>query len=104
MANNMRVRAQMKGGVTEVKTLINHPMETGLRKDSKTKQIIPAHFIQEVTCEHNGKNVMTALWGTAISKNPYLKFKFKGGSAGEVLKISWVDNQGKSDSVEAKIK
>ncbi len=104
MANNMRVRAQNKGGVTEVKTLINHPMETGLRKDSKTKEIIPAHFIQEVTCEHNGKNVITALWGTAISKNPYLKFKFKGGSAGDVLKISWVDNQGKSDSVEAKIK
>lgn len=100
----MRVRAQNKGGVTEVKTLINHPMETGLRKDSKTKEIIPAHFIQEVTCEHNGKNVITALWGTAISKNPYLKFKFKGGSAGDVLKISWVDNQGKSDSVEAKIK
>ena len=104
MANNMRVRAQNKGGVTEVKTLINHPMETGLRKDSKTKEIIPAHFIQEVTCEHNVKNVITALWGTAISKNPYLKFKFKGGSAGDVLKISWVDNQGKSDSVEAKIK
>lgn len=104
MANNMRVRARNKGGVTEVKTLINHPMETGLRKDSKTKKIIPAHFIQEVTCEHNGKNVITALWGTAISKNPYLKFKFKGGSAGDVLKISWVDNQGKSDSVEAKIK
>lgn len=104
MANNMRVRAQNKGGVTEVKTLINHPMETGLRKDSKTKETVPAHFIQEVTCEHNGKNVITALWGTAISKNPYLKFKFKGGSAGDVLKISWVDNQGKSDSVEAKIK
>ena len=104
MANNMRVRARIKGGVTEVKTLINHPMETGLRKDSKTKKIIPAHFIQEVTCEHNGNNVMTALWGTAVSKNPYLKFKFKGGSAGDVLKISWVDNLGKSDSVEAKIK
>lgn len=100
----MRIRAKIKGGVTEVKTLINHPMETGMRKDSKTKKIVPANFIQEVNCEHNGKNVLTAHWGTAISKNPYLKFKFKGGSAGDVLKISWVDNQGKSDSVEAKIK
>lgn len=100
----MRVRAKIKGDVTEVKTLINHPMETGLRKDSKTKKVIPAEFIQEVTCEHNGKNVLTALWGTAISKNPYLKFKFKGGSSGDILKISWVDNQGKSDSIEAKIK
>ena len=47
---------------------------------------------------------MTTHWGTAVSKNPYLSFKFKGAKAGDTLKISWVDNLGKSDSVEAKIK
>jgi sulfur-oxidizing protein SoxZ len=104
MANSIKVRAKAKGGETVVKTLISHPMETGLRKDKKTGKKIPAHFIQEVTCEHNGNNVLTALWGTAVSKNPYLSFKFKGANAGDSLKISWVDNQGKSDSVEAKIK
>ena len=104
MAKSIKVRAKVKGGETVVKTLISHPMETGLRKDKKTGKKIPAHFIQEVTCEHGGNNVMTALWGTAVSKNPYLSFKFKGANAGDTLKISWVDNQGKSDSVEAKIK
>ncbi len=104
MAKSIKVRAKVKGGVTVVKTLVSHPMETGLRKDKKTGKKIPAHFIQEVTCEHNGKNVLTALWGTAVSKNPYLSFKFKGANAGDTLKVSWVDNQGKSDSVEAKIK
>jgi len=106
MANSIKVRAKVKGGETVVKTLISHPMETGLRKDKKTGKKIPAHFIQEVTCEHNGKAVLTAtaLWGTAVSKNPYLSFKFKGANAGDSLKISWVDNQGKSDSTEAKIK
>lgn len=104
MANSIKVRAKVKGGETVVKTLISHPMETGLRKDKKTGKKIPAHFIQEVTCEHKGNNVLTALWGTAVSKNPYLSFKFKGANAGDSLKISWVDNQGKSDSVEAKIK
>ena len=104
MANSIKVRANLKDGVTVVKTLISHSMETGLRTDKKTGKKIPAHFIQEVTCEHNGANVLTALWGTAVSKNPYLSFKFEGANAGDTLKVSWVDNQGKSDSVEAKIK
>lgn len=104
MAKSIKVRAKVKGGVTVVKTLISHPMETGLRKNKKTGQKIPAEFIQEVTCEHNGNNVLNAHWGTAISKNPYLSFKFKGAKSGDTLKVSWVDNKGKSDSVEAKIK
>jgi sulfur-oxidizing protein SoxZ len=78
-------------------------MDTGLVKDKKTGKPIPAHFIQEVTCEHNGNNVLTALWGAAISKNPYLSFKFKGAKAGDTLKLSWVDNKGESDSTETKI-
>jgi sulfur-oxidizing protein SoxZ len=100
---SIKIRATEKGGSTTVKALMSHPMETGLRKDKKTGDKIPAHFIQEVNCEHNGKNVLTALWGPAISKNPYLSFKFKGGANGDSIKISWVDNMGKSESEEAKI-
>ena len=100
---SIKIRAKVDGGVTTVKALISHPMDTGLVKDKKTGKLIPAHFIQEVTCEHNGKNVLTALWGPAISKNPYLSFKFKGAKAGDSLKLSWVDNKGESDSTETKI-
>jgi sulfur-oxidizing protein SoxZ len=46
---------------------------------------------------------MTALWGPAVAKDPYLKFSFKGGKKGDPLKISWVDNLGKNDSTEATI-
>jgi sulfur-oxidizing protein SoxZ len=102
MANSIKVRATAKDGVVTVKTLISHPMETGLRKDSKTGKLIPAHFIQEVLAEQNGTNVMTAYWGGAISKNPYLSFKFKG-AAGDTVKISWSDNTGQSDSTEVKV-
>ena len=99
----IKIRAKAKGGVTTVKSLMNHPMETGQRKDKKGEKI-PAHFIQEVIAEHDGKTVMTAHWGPAVSKNPYISFKFAGGAKGDKLKISWVDNTGKSDSVEAAIK
>jgi sulfur-oxidizing protein SoxZ len=101
---SIKIRAKASDGVTTVKTLMSHPMETGLRKDSKTGEKIPAHHITEVTAEHNGKTVMTANWGGAISKNPYLSFKFSGASAGDMIKISWVDNMGKGDSAEAEIK
>ena len=100
---SIKIRAKAKGGVTTVKSLMSHPMETGLRKDKAGKKI-PAHNITEVTAEHNGNVVMTANWGTGISKNPYLSFKFKGGAAGDKIKISWVDNKGESDSAEAAIK
>jgi len=104
MSKSIKIRAKAKGGVTVVKALISHPMETGVRKNKKTGKKYPAHFIQEITCTHNGENVLTAVWGTAISKNPYLSFKFSGAKAGDTLKMSWVDNKGESDSVEAKIK
>lgn len=103
MAKSIKMRAKLDGDVTTVKALISHPMETGQRKDKKTGKVIPAHFIQEVTCEHGGNKVLTSLWGPAVSKNPYLSFRFKGANKGDSVKLSWVDNQGGSDSLEAKI-
>jgi len=104
MAKGIKIRAQAKKGVTTVKALMSHPMHTGLRKNKKTGKKIPAHFIQEVKCEHNGNTMITALWGPAISKNPYLSFKFKGGAKGDSIKISWVDNKGDKSAQEAKIR
>jgi len=100
---SIKIRAKLSGDVTTVKTLIKHPMDTGLVKDKKTGNVIPAHFIQEVTCEHGGNKVMTAMWGAAVSKNPYLSFKFAGAKAGDTIKLSWVDNKGESDSAETQV-
>lgn len=104
MANSIRIRAKAKGGEGTVKALITHPMETGMRKNKKTGEKIPAHFIQEVTCKHNGNSVVTALWGPAVSKNPYLSFEFSGAKAGDSIELSWVDNKGEKDSSTTKIK
>jgi sulfur-oxidizing protein SoxZ len=102
--SSIKVRAKVKKGTAKVKCLISHPMETGLRKDKKTGKLIPAHFIQEVNCESGGKTVMNAQWNGTISKNPFLSFEFTGANKGDTIKISWVDNTGKSDSTEAKLK
>lgn len=102
MANSIKIRAKLQDGVTTVKALVTHPMETGARKD-KDGSLIPAHFIQEITCESGGKTLLTAYWSGGVSKNPYLSFKFSGGNVGDKLKLTWLDNKGESDSEEADI-
>ncbi len=101
--SSIKLRAEEAGGVTTIKALITHPMETGLRKDKATGQLVPAHFIQEVVAEHKGNKVFTALWSGGISTNPYLSFRFKGAAKGDTVKLSWTDNKGGSDSVEAQV-
>jgi sulfur-oxidizing protein SoxZ len=103
MAGNIKIRAKNSNGVTTVKSLMSHEMETGLRKDKTTGEPIPAHFIQEVTAKWKDQVVMTALWSGGVSKNPYLSFKFNGGSAGDTIEITWVDNQGQSETGTAEI-
>ncbi len=102
MASTIRVRAVASGETTEVQSLIQHPMDSGFVKDAKG-ELVPAHHIQVVQFEHDGKTVFTALWGPAVAKDPYLKFSFKGAKKGDELKVSWVDNKGASDQLTAKI-
>ena len=101
--DSIRIQAKLKDGITEVKMLLKHPMETGARKEEETGKLIPAHFIQELTCEHQGKVVLSTIWSGGISKNPYCAFKFKGGAAGELIKVTWKDNQGDTDSAQVDI-
>jgi sulfur-oxidizing protein SoxZ len=98
----MKIRATSKDGVTEVKVLMNHVMETGLRKDS-SGELVPAMFITEVTAKLNDKVVMQAQWGQAVARNPYLAFKVKGGKSGDKVSISWKDSSGDNRTDEATI-
>jgi len=102
MAEPMKIRATAQGDVIEVKVLMNHEMETGQRKDAEGKPI-PACFIQHVSATCNGKTVLSAQWGTAVAKNPFLSFKFKGGNKGDKIQISWVDNRSDKRSDEATV-
>ncbi len=102
MADPMKIRANASGDKVTVKVLMSHEMETGQRKDSAGKTI-PAWFIQQVTATHNGKSVLNAQWGPAVSKNPFLEFRFSGGKAGEKVQVTWTDNRGEKRTDEAVI-
>jgi len=99
--STIRIKAKERNGVVDVKTLMKHPMETGLRKDKDGKKI-PEHWIQDVSAESGGKTVFTASFNTSISKDPYLSFAF-AGKKGDTLVMSWKDSAGATDTAEVKI-
>ena len=102
MADPMRIRAQAAGDKATVRVLMSHEMETGQRKDAAGK-VIPAWFISEVSASLNGKPVLSAEWGPAVSKNPFMQFVVKGAKAGDKISVSWKDNKGDSRTDEATV-
>ena len=100
MADPMRIRAQAQGDKVTVRVLVSHEMESGQRRDGAGK-IIPAWFIQTISATHNGRTVMSAQWGPAVSKNPFTQFSFKGGKAGDKVVVTWVDSKGDKRTDEA---
>ena len=102
MADPMKIRANLVGDSTEVKVLMMHEMETGQRKDAQGKTI-PAWFIETVTATWNGTTVLSAQWGPAVAKNPFIGFKFKGGAKGDKIQIAWVDTKGDKRTDEVTI-
>lgn len=98
MADSIRGRVVVgPNGVANVRLLINHPMAIE-RRDPATGQLIPPHFIEELTIEHKGETVFSALWGQAVSQNPYLALSITGVGKGDVITVKWRDNKGDSDS------
>ena len=102
MSDPMRIRAQVAGANATVRVLMSHEMETGQRRDAAGK-VIPAWHITEVAATHNGKSVMTAEWGPAVSKNPFLQFAVKGAKAGDKIGVTWKDNRGDTRTDEATV-
>jgi sulfur-oxidizing protein SoxZ len=97
MANaRIQVPASVKPGeVFEVRLLIRHPMETGLRHDAVGKAI-PQNVIHLLTCRYNGSEVFRAELFPGIAANPYFSFFTTATTSGE-LEISWTDDSGQSE-------
>ncbi len=100
--SSIKLRLKESGGKIQVKALISHPMESGLRKNKKTGEKIPAKYITEVIVESKGKQMFFARLSGSVSKNPFLSVNY-AGSKGDTVKVTWKDNTGKSDSLEKKV-
>ncbi len=84
-----------QGELVKVKTLAEHEMESGVRRDEKTGVIYPRLIIYKVTARYNGKIVFKANWFSGVSANPYLAFYFKADRSG-LIEIEWEDDYSKS--------
>ncbi len=96
------MRATLAGGYTDIRVLMTHPMETGLRKDPDGK-LVPMHFIQSVIVKVNGKTVVDSQISQAVSRNPVFSFRVKGGAKGDKVEVSWLDNQGEANRTETAV-
>jgi len=95
---SMKSRARVKDGVTTIKLLLKHPMETGERVDARTHNTIPAHYIQQLVLRLGGHVVINAYLTPSIAKNPYFSFELDDVNLGDRYTFSWVDNRGGEDS------
>ena len=105
MASKPRVKVPKKasaGEVIKIKTLISHTMETGLRKDKKTGELIPRKIINKFTASFNGAEVFSADIDPAVSSNPYIEFSCRVPESG-TFKFVWIDDDGTEYSTEKKI-
>ena len=99
--STIKIRFKRQDAACLLRILIAHPMETGRRRDAASGATVPAHFIQEVKIEHNGKTVASGQFGAGVSRDPYVSLRLRQAQAGDRVKVSWADNLGQSDSEEA---
>ena len=79
------------GENVKIKTLAEHEMETGVRRDNITGVIYPRLIIQSVIAKYNGKIVFKANWFSGVSANPYLAFYITAKESG-LIEIEWKDD------------
>lgn len=89
----IKIRALVQGETADIRILMQHPMENGLRKDDNG-HLLPAHFIQTFTVFLNGKAIIDGQLNTSVSRNPLFTFKAGGIKPGDKLSVIWMDNLG----------
>ena len=89
----VRIPKQAKQGeIVQVRTLIQHPMETGFRRDENGK-VFPRRIIHEFTCHYAGELAFRAEFFPAVSADPFLAFQLRAVKSGEVV-LAWKDDSG----------
>jgi sulfur-oxidizing protein SoxZ len=93
--------AVRKGDVFEVRVLVQHPMETGFRRDMNGGAI-PINILDKVSCRYGGREVFSAELGSGMSANPYLSFFVKAEASGEI-EVVWSDDRGEKGRATAAV-
>ncbi|MCK5920136.1 MAG: thiosulfate oxidation carrier complex protein SoxZ [Methylococcales bacterium] len=98
-----KVKIKKKAEGYDILVLAKHPMETGNRKDKKTGEVVPAHYITNMDFSVNGNLVGNVHLSQGVSTNPLIGLRVDANS-GDTVMVSWVDNLDQSESAEATVK
>ena len=101
--STIRLKANIRNGITTDRAMIRHPIETGFRVSDETGKLIPEHYIKKILVKHNNNVIFSCDWSRAVSKNPYLSFMFKNSKVGDKIEIAWFDTKDNSDSMKTVI-
>jgi sulfur-oxidizing protein SoxZ len=97
MAARIQIPPRAKRGeIVEIRVLIQHPMETGYRRDD-VGHLIKRNVINALTCRYNGVEVFRADLSSGVAANPYLQFYTVAEASGE-LEFYWIDDEGQQGS------
>ena len=93
-------RSARPGEVIEIRTLIEHPMETGLRQDGS--RAVPRDMLTRLMVRMNGETVFSADLRNGTSANPY-HVLFLRMERTSVFEFTWTDERGRSARAEARV-
>lgn len=88
-----------KGEPFEIRVLVQHPMETGYRRDLNG-QSIPINIVDKLVCRIGGREVFSAELGSGMAANPYIVFYAVAEQGGQV-EVEWSDDRGEKGRVTA---
>jgi sulfur-oxidizing protein SoxZ len=89
-----------RGELVEIKLVIQHPMETGFRREAGAR--VPRNAIHSLACRYNGVEVFRATLSTGIAANPYLRFFVRAGESGD-LDLWWIDDEDLEGTARARL-
>ena len=90
-----------RGAIVEIKTLVQHVMETGFRR-TQLGVLIPRDIIRQFVCTYNGEEIFRAEFHPAISANPLLTFTTVATESGTIA-FTWTGDKGFSVTESAQI-
>ncbi|MCK6391443.1 MAG: thiosulfate oxidation carrier complex protein SoxZ [Azonexus sp.] len=93
MSEAIKIRALIQGEITTLRILMQHPMETGQRRD-ESGQVVPVHHIRTFSVSLNNQPLIAGQLNTSVSRNPLFAFKARGIRIGDRLRVRWTDNIG----------
>ena len=90
-----------RGEVFEVRVLVQHPMETGFRRDMNGRAI-PLNVLDHLACRYGGREVFSATLGSGVAANPYVAFFVTADASGPIM-VEWSDDKGEKGNFIATI-